>query len=212
MNCSSVKKESRLLFRVITVVLAAAVTGCAHDQIKNECFVPLLCLPRIVSKPPKQAPEPIPAIAEPPAAASAPEETVADGENMPEIWPVTQHTRISSRFNQRRGRGRAHKGIDMEAPPSTPVLATAAGTVTFSGRHGAYGLIIEIDHHNGYETAYAHLKECLVKKGAEVNRGDKIGAVGTTGNATAFHLHYEVHKEGYPIDPAPYLPQYDDKK
>lgn len=212
MNCSPVKKEYRLLFRLIAVVLAVTVTGCAHDQIKNECFVPLLCLPKIVSKPPEPAPEPIPATAEPPAAESAPEETVADGENIPEIWPAAQHTRISSRFNQKRGRGRAHKGIDMEAPPGTSVIAAAAGTVTFCGRHGAYGLIIEIDHHNGYQTAYAHLKDCLVKKGAEVHRGQRIGSVGTSGNATAPHLHYEVHKEGALIDPAPYLPQYNDEK
>lgn len=100
-----------------------------------------------------------------------------------------------------------HKGIDMEAPSGTSVLATASGRVTFSGRYGAYGNIIIVDHDNGYETAYAHLKQCLAKKGDYVQCGQVIGQVGITGNATAYHLHYEVRLNGAPIDPAPWLPQ-----
>ncbi len=95
----------------------------------------------------------------------------------------------------------------MEAPSGTNVLATASGRVTFSGRHGAYGNIIVVDHDNGYETAYAHLKQCLAKKGDAVQCGQVIGQVGITGNATAYHLHYEVRLNNVPIDPAPWLPQ-----
>lgn len=86
------------------------------------------------------------------------------------------------------------------------MVAAAAGVVTFCGRHGAYGNIIEIDHGNNCETAYAHLKECLVNKGECVQQGQQIGQVGITGNATAPHLHYEVRQKGVPVNPEKWLP------
>jgi murein DD-endopeptidase MepM/ murein hydrolase activator NlpD len=85
------------------------------------------------------------------------------------------------------------------------VHATADGVVTFSGTQGAYGDIVVVDHGGGYATAYAHLSRRGVRAGAQVRRGDRIGLVGRTGNATAPHLHYEVRRDGEAVNPEPYL-------
>lgn len=98
-----------------------------------------------------------------------------------------------------------HKGLDITNSEGTPVQATAAGTVTFSGWQPLYGLCILIRHSDELETLYAHLQRCLIGVGTEVNRGDLIGAMGRTGNATGVHLHYEVRRWGNPVNPAPYL-------
>jgi len=94
----------------------------------------------------------------------------------------------------------------MAAPKGSPVHATAAGVVRFSGRAGNYGRMIVIDHGGGYETAYAHLSRSRVNEGTGVRPGQVIGAVGDTGNATAPHLHYEVRRYGEAVDPIHYLP------
>lgn len=123
----------------------------------------------------------------------------------PRGWPVAHpNLRVSSRFGDARG-GRRHKGIDLECPAGTPVHATAPGIVTFSGTQGAYGDIVVIDHGGGYSTAYAHLSRRALRAGDPVRRGDIVGAVGRTGNATAPHLHYEVRRNGEAINPEPYL-------
>ncbi|MCK5862917.1 MAG: M23 family metallopeptidase [Candidatus Hydrogenedentes bacterium] len=127
-------------------------------------------------------------------------------EDIPAIWPVVKYTRISSPFGQKRRGGHFHKGIDLEARPGTDVVATAVGCITFSGRDGIYGNIIVIDHGNDYETAYAHLKRCMVDKGDKVQQGQKIGEVGATGNATGPHLHYEVRCKGVRVNPESWLP------
>lgn len=114
--------------------------------------------------------------------------------------------RISSPFGEVRSGGRRHKGIDLAVPQGTPVMATASGQATFSGWQGTYGNIIIIRHDKGMETAYAHLQKCLTRQGDCVQRGEKIGLAGATGNATGPHLHYEVRREGVPIDPRPLLP------
>ena len=182
-----------MLLLLVWVVLGA---GCARERMQVKRF-----MTSAVPAPPPPPPPPPPPTPTP----VAPPETVV-AEEVPAIWPVAHYTRISSTFNQRRGKGRSHKGIDMEAPPGTPVVATAAGVIKSCGRCGAYGNVIVIDHGNGYETAYAHLKECLGNKDERVQRGQEIGKVGTTGNATAPHLHYEVHENGVPVDPKPWLP------
>jgi len=128
-------------------------------------------------------------------------------EETPSIWPVNHPaTRISSPFGEVRSGGRRHKGIDLATPEGTPVVATASGQTTFSGWQSAYGNIIIINHGKGLETAYAHLKRCLKRAGEYVRRGDKIGLVGATGNATGPHLHYEVRQDGVPVNPKPWLP------
>lgn len=129
----------------------------------------------------------------------------------PRIWPVDHpNPLITSEFGARRSTGtgqtRTHKGLDIAVPMRTPVLATAGGLVTFSGVQGDYGHLIVIEHDPTWATAYAHLSERLVQRGQRVHRGQMIGRVGRSGNATGPHLHYEVRRNGQPVNPRPYLP------
>jgi murein DD-endopeptidase MepM/ murein hydrolase activator NlpD len=111
---------------------------------------------------------------------------------------------VSSPFGSPRGRS-WHQGIDLSAPKGTRVAATASGVVVFAARSGDFGKLVVIDHSNGFETRYAHLNRIKVKKGDQVERGEVVGTVGKTGNATGFHLHYEVRRHGTPVDPKQYF-------
>lgn len=124
---------------------------------------------------------------------------------VPRGWPVERRVVVvSSEFGARRGRSR-HQGIDLSAPKGTPVSATAVGVVSFAGRSGDFGKMVVVDHGNGWQTAYAHLKRIKVRDGERVKRGEVIGTVGKSGNATGHHLHYEVRRHGKAIDPRPFL-------
>lgn len=98
-----------------------------------------------------------------------------------------------------------HTGIDIARPKGTKIYAADGGTVTFAGRSGGYGLLIKIDHGNGYSTYYAHCSALSVKKGQQVNKGDVIGKVGSTGNSTGSHLHFEVRLHGNTKNPLNYV-------
>jgi murein DD-endopeptidase MepM/ murein hydrolase activator NlpD len=119
------------------------------------------------------------------------------------IWPLTR-VEVSSPFGQRWGR--LHAGIDLRAPRGTPVKASSHGRVIFSGRKGGYGKIIIIVHAGGVETTYAHNSRNLVKVGQRVKKGKVIAKVGRTGNATGYHLHFEIRQRGKAINPKRYLP------
>jgi murein DD-endopeptidase MepM/ murein hydrolase activator NlpD len=124
---------------------------------------------------------------------------------VPRGWPVPYDVAvISSVFGARRGSSR-HHGLDLSAPKGTKVRATADGRVTFAGRSGNFGRLVVVEHADGYETRYAHLKNIEVEKGKKVKRGTVIGTVGKSGNATGFHLHYEVRLQGTPVNPRSYL-------
>ena len=116
---------------------------------------------------------------------------------------------ISSGFGRRTDpitrRIAVHSGLDFAAPRGTPIHAVGAGVVTFSGRHGAYGNMVEISHVGGYKTRYAHGHELQVKKGDLVKKGEQIATVGSTGRSTGPHLHLEVYRNGMAIDPARFL-------
>ncbi|HUJ59765.1 MAG TPA: M23 family metallopeptidase, partial [Kofleriaceae bacterium] len=99
-----------------------------------------------------------------------------------------------------------HPGFDLAAPTGTPVSAAAAGTVTHAGPAGTYGNLITVRHANGFETRYAHLSSVDVHVGDQVQVGQEIGKVGTTGYSTGPHLHFEVRHDGATVDPAPLLP------
>ncbi len=118
------------------------------------------------------------------------------------IWPLTRID-VSSPFGRRHKR--MHTGIDLRAPRGTPIYASAAGEVIFSGHYGGYGHLIIIDHGNGIETAYGHNKRNLVKKGQRVKQGQIIGTVGRTGNATGNHVHFEYRVQGKPVNPVRHL-------
>jgi murein DD-endopeptidase MepM/ murein hydrolase activator NlpD len=98
-----------------------------------------------------------------------------------------------------------HPGIDFKGHRGDEVKCTANGRVVFAGWAGGYGNCIRVQHANSFETLYGHLSHIGVKVGQEVSVGEKIGAVGSTGYSTGAHLHYEVRKNGKPINPAKFL-------
>ncbi|MGC8737414.1 MAG: M23 family metallopeptidase [Candidatus Hydrogenedens sp.] len=99
-----------------------------------------------------------------------------------------------------------HQGIDIKARKGTPVLAVQKGIVTFAGKSKNYGLLVCIEHSGLWESRYAHLNTIEVKKNKKVKKGEVIGRVGETGNATGPHLHFELRKNGVPVNPASLLP------
>lgn len=116
---------------------------------------------------------------------------------------------VSSSFGRRSdpitGRIAMHTGTDFSAPRGTAIFAVGAGVVTFSGRNGAYGNMVEIAHGDGYKTRYAHAHELKVAKGDLVNKGQEIATVGSTGRSTGPHLHFEVYRNGMAVNPARYI-------
>lgn len=116
---------------------------------------------------------------------------------------------LTSGFGHRRDpvhHGRAfHQGIDIAASRGYPVRATADGLITRVGRIGGLGKAVYVSHDFGVSTRYGHLSEILVKPGDEIRRGDVLGKVGNTGRSTGYHLHYEVHVDGRPVNPLPYI-------
>ena len=126
---------------------------------------------------------------------------------IPSITPVTGV--ITSRYGPRNdpftGMYAMHQGVDIAAPPGTPVRSPARGVVENTGVHSRYGLFIDVDHQNGYKTRFSHLSTILVKKGVELKRGDTIGQVGRTGRANGYHLHYEIQKDGRRVNPLKYI-------
>lgn len=99
-----------------------------------------------------------------------------------------------------------HAGFDLAAATGTQVAAAARGTVVHAGPAGTYGNLVTLRHDNGFETRYAHLSAVDVKVGDQVEAGQDIGKVGSTGHSTGPHLHFEIRREGQAIDPAPHLP------
>lgn len=113
---------------------------------------------------------------------------------------------ISSRFGARSSiRSSAHTGLDIATSTGTPVLAAASGTVTFSGRKGSYGNLLVITHSNGVQTYYGHCSKLYVSVGTTVTQGQTVAAVGSTGNSTGPHLHFEVRVNGVAYNPQNYL-------
>lgn len=118
-------------------------------------------------------------------------------------WPV-KGRRITSNYG-RRGGG-MHTGIDIDCETGDGTYAAKAGRVIASERAGGYGNMIIIDHGNGVSSLYAHHSRLYVREGAQVERGQKIGACGSTGNSTGSHLHFEIRVNGKHRNPRPYLP------
>lgn len=124
-------------------------------------------------------------------------------EQLPFSEPVYQRTRFSSPFGMRNGR--LHAGVDLAGPVGTPLYATADGIVTVSERQNGYGLTVRIQHALGYETRYAHMSRLGVTEGQRVSRGDRIGDMGNTGRSTGSHVHYEIRRNGTPLNPMSYI-------
>ncbi|MEX2366551.1 MAG: M23 family metallopeptidase, partial [Pseudohongiellaceae bacterium] len=99
-----------------------------------------------------------------------------------------------------------HQGVDFATGASgVEVKSVASGVVTFVGERQGYGLLVEINHGNGYETLYAHDEKVLVKPGDIVKKGQVVALSGSSGRSTGPHVHFEVHKNGRVVDPASYI-------
>jgi len=116
---------------------------------------------------------------------------------------------ISSYFGERmdpfNGEEAMHKGVDFATDAGADVLAVAEGVVTWAGPREGYGNLVEINHGNGYTTRYAHNARTLVSVGDTVERGQAVAVVGSTGRSTGPHVHFEVLRDGTPIDPMAYV-------
>jgi len=122
--------------------------------------------------------------------------------------PVTQGW-ISSYFGQRTdpftGHLAYHKGLDFAGPAGSQVVAVASGVVTYAKERFGYGKTVEINHGNGYVTRYAHNQRLLVTAGDTIQKGQAISLIGSTGRSTGPHLHFEVLKQGRPVDPMSFV-------
>lgn len=124
---------------------------------------------------------------------------------LPSLMPVAARG-LTSGFGIRQhpilGTLRAHNGVDLAATYGSPIVATASGVVSTAGWSGGYGLLVSLDHGSGLQTRYGHMSRVNVAPGQQVQKGDVIGYVGSTGMSTGPHLHYEIRINGQAINPA----------
>ncbi len=127
--------------------------------------------------------------------------------SMPSIWPARGW--LTSRFGPRvspfTGRRQHHAGIDVASREGTPIIAPAQGRVSYVGRKGPMGNTLIVDHGFGVKTLYGHTHEIHVKPGQEVERGELIASIGSSGRSTGPHLHYVVEVSGKPRNPLDYI-------
>jgi murein DD-endopeptidase MepM/ murein hydrolase activator NlpD len=126
------------------------------------------------------------------------------------LAPPVEGATLTSGFGPRvhpiTGEHRQHHGLDWAAPQGAPVSAAAAGVVTFAGEAGDYGKLVVVEHADGGSARYGHLSEIGVEPGQRVGRGQRLGAVGSSGLSTGPHLHFETRDaSGRPVDPGPRL-------
>jgi murein DD-endopeptidase MepM/ murein hydrolase activator NlpD len=138
------------------------------------------------------------------------DETLQREAAVPSGFPVYGHTRIASGFGYRRSpfgwwRYEFHDGLDFPAPYGTTVHSTGAGRVVQASYHKIFGLSVTVDHGYGLRTLYGHLQRLAVSQGQEVERGQRLGWVGSTGRSTGPHLHYTVTQGGKAVSPRGYL-------
>ena len=123
-------------------------------------------------------------------------------------WPLPGYSRITSGFGTRihpiTGSTHIHGGTDIAAPYGTPIVSANDGVVIYAGYHYSYGNYVIVDHGGGIATLYGHCSKLLVGKGQAVSRGEQVALVGSTGESTGNHLHYEVRVNGIRKDPMTY--------
>lgn len=191
---------------VLGTGLTAASAAPPHDD------APAVAEESTGAKPesdPTIEPEPTPSEEE--SGSEKPDETkdkpkANDAEKQQPAWVVPSADGISDVFGPRGWRGgEMHNGLDFAAEEGDENFAAADGTVVQAGSNGGYGLSVTIDHGNGVETLYGHHSQLSVQVGDKVSAGDVIGLAGSTGDITGPHLHFEVHVDGEPVDPAAFL-------
>ena len=124
-------------------------------------------------------------------------------QKIPFAHPLNETFQYTSGFGPRWGT--MHYGTDMAAKHGSAILATADGVINFAGWEKGYGKLIKIKHDFGYETRYAHLSKISVSVGQRISQGDRIGKMGNSGRSTGTHLHYEIRRNGKPINPMKYI-------
>jgi murein DD-endopeptidase MepM/ murein hydrolase activator NlpD len=127
---------------------------------------------------------------------------------MPSLWPIRGYLTRGFYITGGEKSSEYHPGIDIAAERNTPVKAAGEGLVVTSSYDEIYGHVVEIDHGYGIYTLYGHNDRNLVKVGDRVARGDPIAFLGSTGKSSAPHLHFEIRKNGIPVDPKEYLLDY----
>jgi len=130
--------------------------------------------------------------------------------SIPLSSPLTVSRRYTSGFGIRRDplspdRYASHYGIDFAAPYASPITATAEGVVKSAGRRSGWGLMVEVDHGNGFITRYAHMSKITVRRGQKVGLHDKVGELGNSGRSTGPHIHYEVLFRGKHLNPKRFI-------
>ena len=167
------------------------------------------------------APEPTPLNADPVGALRVQEAAIAEWEyrtNLPVDVSRSTNTpgslvrpargAMTGWWGEGRGSHR-HAGIDFDGDTGDPIVSAGTGVVTHAGGapagYSGYGLMVVVDHGNGVSTLYAHLSRVRVVVGQAVAPGDDLGAMGTTGNVTGSHLHFEVRQNGVPVNPNPWV-------
>jgi len=139
-------------------------------------------------------------------------QSIVDGESIvisSGSWPVPGYSRISSPYGYRIhpifNTRKMHTGIDIPAPTGTPTVSIDSGKVIFAGTKGGYGKTVMIQHDDGKVTLYAHNNELNVSVGQRVQKGQVVAKIGSTGNSTGPHLHFEVRINGKHVNPVPYI-------
>jgi murein DD-endopeptidase MepM/ murein hydrolase activator NlpD len=135
-------------------------------------------------------------------------DTMSSASGVGWLWPCGGCPQTSSfgwRTHPIFGDRRLHAGIDLGAPIGTPVRAAEAGIVLIAGPASGYGTLVVVGHGGGLSTAYAHMSTISVMAGQSVSRGEQVGEVGNEGNSTGPHLHFEVRRDGEPVDPSAYV-------
>ncbi len=123
----------------------------------------------------------------------------------PLLGPAVRSSAFGERIHPITGKHHHHSGVDYAAPTGTPVRSVLAGDIVFAGPKGGYGNLVEVRHGDGRRTRYAHLDRIDVKVGQRLGRGDLLGTVGSTGQSTGPHLHFEVRHQGHAVDPEAFL-------
>lgn len=183
--------------------LAAPPTAPATAGSSQGSSTPTTAAPTTAAPKPAASPANAPATAAAPPTTAKPAPTTAkpspSGTRL--AWPLSGP--VTSPFGTRWGK--LHAGIDIGVPIGTPIHAAAAGTVFFCGVMGGYGNVVLVDHGNGLVSLYGHQNNLACADGQRVSAGQVIGYSGNTGHSTGPHLHFEVRRNGTPVDPMQYL-------
>jgi murein DD-endopeptidase MepM/ murein hydrolase activator NlpD len=184
-------------------------SGGAATTIPSKPWIPQAAtatpFPEQDDRPWRPNPKKVRAAGEAPSAIGT---TFDAGAPTPGLWPVdggNQSSDYGFRMHPIHNERRFHAGLDIAAPEGREIRAVQRGTVTFAGRHKGFGNMVELRHPDGVVTRYAHASRLHVREGDVVDVGETIADVGSTGQSTGPHLHFEVREKGRTIDPHDYL-------